>query len=105
MPKKKKALPAKEIAKPKVSDGIVYSIIIALLIALISGIYFKSSPCISCRGENIANGYPYPWFSYNTYEGWQRGNINWLGAILDIAFWAFIAYVIMLVFYAALKEF
>ena len=103
---RKKARPTKKILEPKVSDGIFYSFLIGLFVAFISGAYpLKSTPCVAnCMGENIFNGYPYAWFSYNTYEGWQRGAIIWLGAIVDIAFWAFIAYVIMLIFYAAMKE-
>jgi hypothetical protein len=80
-------------------------LIIALLVVLVSGAYYKSSECVgNCIGENILNGYPYPWFSYNTYNGWQAGSISWLDGILDLAFWMFIAYVIMLVLNAAIKE-
>lgn len=110
MPRRKKVAKAKKISEPEkampnFSDAIVYSLIIALLVVLVSGAYYKSSECAgSCIGENIENGYPYPWFSYNTYNGWQTGSINWLGGIVDIAFWMFIAYVIMLVLNAAIKE-
>ena len=104
MPRKKAPL-TKRIAEPKVSDGVFYAILIGLVVTLISGLYYNSTPCISnCLGESIVNGYPYAWFSYNTYEGWQRGTIVWIGGIVNIAFWAFIAYVIMLIFYAAMKE-
>jgi hypothetical protein len=102
---RKKAYATKRISEPKVSDGIFYALLIGLFVALISGVYFRSLPCVTnCIGENIINGYPYGWFSYNTYEGWQSGMIIWMGAILDMAFWAFIAYIVMLVFYAAIKE-
>jgi ABC-type multidrug transport system permease subunit len=110
MPRKKKAYGVvkvaepSRIAEPKVSDGIFYAIILSVLVVFISGAYYKSSGCAYCQGENVANGYPYQWFSYNTYEGWQGGSINWLGAILDLIFWAFIAWVVMLVLYAAIKE-
>ncbi|NYZ78752.1 hypothetical protein H0N99_01245 [Candidatus Micrarchaeota archaeon] len=111
MPRRKKVAEARNILGPekvigpKFSDAIVYSLIIALLVVLVSGAYYKNLECAgSCAGENIANGYPYPWFSYNTYQGWQTGSINWLGGIVDIAFWMFIAYVIMLVLNAAIKE-
>jgi hypothetical protein len=111
MPRKRKVSEAGKIAgpekvrAPKLSYGIIYSFIIALLVVLISGAYYKSSECTTgCKGENIANGYPYPWFIYNTYEGWQNGDINWLGGILDVAFWMLIAFVVMLVLYAAIKE-
>ncbi len=112
MPRRKKApravktAGAKRVAGPSLSDGIFYSLIIALFVVFISGAYHESSGCTSnCIGENIANGYPYAWFIYNTYNGWQSGSINWLGGILDIAFWAFITFVIMLVLNAAIKEF
>ncbi len=112
MPRRKKApgavkiAEAKRVAGPHLSDGIFYSLSIALLVVFISGAYHESSVCANnCIGENIANGYPYAWFSYNTYDGWQTGSINWLGGILDIAFWAFITFVVMLVLNAAIKEF
>jgi hypothetical protein len=111
MPRKRKVPEAVEVvghertAVPKLSHAIIYSFIVALLVVVISGAYYKSLECTAdCKGENIANGYPYPWFSYNTYEGWQSGDINWLGGILDVAFWMFIAFVIMLVLNAAIKE-
>jgi|SRR5271157_1944646 len=111
MPRRKKVTEARKILEPeritgpKFSDAIVYSVVIALFVVLVSGAYYKSSECAGgCTGENISNGYPYPWFSYNTYNGWQTGGINWLGGIVDIAFWMFIAYVIMLVLNAAIKE-
>ncbi|NYZ76444.1 hypothetical protein H0N98_04295 [Candidatus Micrarchaeota archaeon] len=111
MPRKKKApeirkvQEAVSISESKFSDGILYALIISLIVVLISGAYYKISECTeNCVGQNIANGYPYPWFSYNTYYGWQSGSINWLGGILDIVFWAFIAFVVMLVLYAAIKE-
>jgi len=111
MPRKKAAVAKKEapvikkVIAPKFSDGVFYSLLIGLVISVISGAYLKSYPCLTdCMGQNIVNGYPYGWFTYNTYEGWQRGAIVWVGAIMDVAFWAFIAYVVMLVLYGAMKE-
>jgi len=104
MPRKKKARQVR-FAEPKFSDGVYYAVLIGLVAMLISGVYYKSTKCVTgCVGENIMNGYPYGWFAYNTYEGWQRGNILWVGAVLDIAFWGFIAYLLMLILYAAMKE-
>ncbi|MEM3555794.1 MAG: hypothetical protein QXF56_03710 [Candidatus Micrarchaeia archaeon] len=104
MPRRRKARPVR-FAEPKFSDGVYYAILIGLIATFISGAYYKGIPCqMECIGENISNGYPYPWFTYNTYEGWQRGNIVWVGAVIDIAFWAFIAYLVMLILYAAMKE-
>jgi ABC-type multidrug transport system permease subunit len=111
MPRKKKVPEARKFAErekavsPKLSDCMLYSLLIALVAVFISGAYYRSIECAgSCIGENIANGYPYPWFSYSTYGGWQTGSINWLGGILDIFFWMFIAFVVMLVLNAAIKE-
>jgi len=111
MPRRKAAVAKKEtpetkkIALPKFSDGVFYSLLIGLVVAVISGAYFKSYPCVAnCMGQSITNGYPYGWFAYNTYEGWQRGSVVWVGAIIDVVFWAFIAYVVMIVLYAAMKE-
>jgi len=104
MPRKRTPA-AKKTAQPKINDGIFYSLLVGLVVAFISGAYFKNVPCVTnCTGETIINGYPYGWFSYNTYEGWQRGIIIWMGAIIDVVFWAFIAYIVMLVFYAAMRE-
>jgi hypothetical protein len=98
-------LGSEKVTGPNFSDAIVYSLLIALFVVLVSGAYYKISKCAgACTGENVSNGYPYPWFGYNTYQGWQTGSINWLGGILDIAFWMFIAYIIMLVLNAAIKE-
>jgi hypothetical protein len=101
---KKAAGPEKKVY-PSFSEGVLYAFLIGLVISLISGLYYKTTQCAgTCTGENVANGYPYPWFGYNTYEGWQTGAVNWLGSILDVVFWAFIAYVMMLVLHAAIKE-
>lgn len=112
MPRKKKLPEAvktaehKETTTPRISNVVLYSILISIIVVLISGAYYTSSECMgNCMGENITNGYPYPWFAYNTYEGWQAGNINWLGGILDVGFWAFITFFVMLVLYGAIKEF
>lgn len=109
MPRRKKpqkeAAKPKFVVKPKISDGVYYAVLIGLVATLISGAYFKTVQCqLECIGDNIFNGYPYTWFTYNTYEGWQRGSIVWVGGILDIAFWAFLAYIVMLILYAAMKE-
>ncbi|MCX6776916.1 MAG: hypothetical protein NTY73_03035 [Candidatus Micrarchaeota archaeon] len=102
---RKKAPVAKKFVAPRVSDGVFYSLLIGLLITLITGAYFKSFPCLtSCIGQNIINGYPYGWFSYNTYKGWQTGAINFGGAFVDLIFWAFIVYIVMIVLHAAMKE-
>jgi len=102
---RKKAPVAKKVVEPRVSDGIFYSLLIGLLITAITGAYFKSFPCLdNCTGQSVINGYPYGWFSYNTYEGWQKGAITWMAAILDVAFWAFIVYIVMIILHAAMKE-
>jgi hypothetical protein len=111
MPRKKKTYAAVKIAEagriagPKVRDGIFYALIIAVLVVFISGAYYHSVECTgACQGQTVSNGYPYPWFTYNTYGGWQSGSIYWIGIIMDLIFWTFIACAVMLVLYAAIKE-